>query len=91
MYEKTSEYVLDNESSMLYEKFTLTDIESNEIKGTGFQVVSEDELLKIYQTNPELAKQDVRLEDLLNSESEPEPEPTAEEMLNAMLGVTSYE
>ena len=48
----------------------------------GYRILSDFELLDLYNLNPELAKQDIRLNDLLNPI---EPEPTEQEIITAEI------
>lgn len=52
--------------------FSITE-DNGKIIASGDVCINEKELLKVYETNPELAEKDIRLESLLNNPITPEP------------------
>jgi hypothetical protein len=68
----------------LYNYFTLTDDKTGKVKAEGEIMVSDNELLALYNSGEtELALQDERMETLLNPPT-PEPEPTQPDVWDEM-------
>lgn len=78
---ETNKLIFDEESGFIYNYFQVIDTTKNETIASGRSLLGDDELLALYETNPELAEKDVRLESLLNKPITPEPyQPTNAEV-----------
>lgn len=76
------EYQL-HEDNLLYRHFSIT-TDDGRVIASGDVGIDENELLEVYNTNPELALQDARINDALNP-PETVIAPTEEELLQAEL------
>ena len=80
MNEKKETYCFNAEENAVVKMFTIM---KNGVQiASGFSSVSDEELLALYETDPELAAKDGRLEELLNRKPE-EEQATEMEQLQA--------
>lgn len=80
---ETVEYILHDDNT-IYRHFSTVEDDGTVI-ASGYVGIEDKELLALYETNPELAMQDSRMESLLNPPEPVEPEPTEEELIQAEI------
>ena len=88
MVENKENYVFNAEENAVVKNFAVLK-DGKQIAG-GFVGISDDELLQIYETDPELAEKDLRLSALLKDEGtteEPETEPTQLDRIEEALSI----
>ena len=80
MIEKKEGFIFNEEESVVVKSFVITKGEEQIAKG--FVGISEEELLKLYETEPELALKDSRIQMLLEP---PKPEPTQLDRIESLV------
>lgn len=82
MIENKEIYLFREAENAVVKSFTV--LKGGKVLAEGYVGVSDEELLALYETDPELAEKDGRLEELLHRQEEPvEAEPTEMEQLQA--------
>ena len=87
MIENKENYVFNEEENTVVKNFAVLK-DGKQIAG-GFVGISDEELLALYETNPELAEQDGRLAGLLEGgqETTVDPEPTQLDRIESALSI----
>ena len=82
MIKKREMYAFREAEGRVMKCFTI--LKGGKVLAEGYVGISDEELLALYETDPELAAKDGRLEELLNrAEEQTEAEPTEMEQLQA--------
>ena len=91
MIENKENYVFNEEENTVVKNFSVLK-DGKQIAG-GFVGISDEELLALYETNPELAEQDGRLAGLLEGgqETTVDPEPTQLDRIEAAVNAKNEE
>lgn len=89
MIEKKTSYTFNVEEKTIVKNFTV--LKGGKQVAGGFVSISDNELLNLYETEPELAMKDPRLHGLLEPSEPVEPEPTQLDRIESAINKTQAE